>query len=386
MNNSWRIGRLMGIDVAIDASWFLIAFLLVYTLGFVQFPHELHPRSFLARADGMSITLGVVTCLLLFASVLAHEFSHSWMAIHRGIPVQRITLFIFGGVAQISEEPDRPSTEFLIAIMGPLMSLALAAVFGSAWIWLQVLESARILDTALVPLILLTSVLTQVNAQLALFNLAPGFPLDGGRVFRAILWAITHNVQRATWWAARTGQAIAVALVLIGAWLFFSQSNLAGIWLALIGLFLWNAATDGYRQTALVESLRGVNVGQLMTRPFETVPSEMSLASFVDGYLLTRREQTFAVTDGVRPLGIVSLDEVKRIPRPEWPVRRVRDAMISLADIEPLSPNQTAALALARLSRTESSELPVMDAGQLAGFIGRAEIARFIRLKQGRPV
>jgi Zn-dependent protease len=374
----------MGIDVAIDASWFIIAFLLVYTLGFVQFPQELHPRSFSARADVVSITLGVVTCLLLFASVLAHEFSHSWMAIRRGIPVQRITLFIFGGIAQISAEPDRPSTEFLIAIMGPLMSLALATIFGAAWIWLQILISARVVGAGLTPLILLVSVLAQINAQLALFNLAPGFPLDGGRVFRAIMWAATHNVQRATWWAARTGQAIAALLVLAGAWIFFSRFDVSGIWFAFIGLFLWTAATDGYRQMALLESLRGVNVGELMTHQFESVPPEMSLSAFVDGYLLPRREQTFAVTDGTMPLGIISLEQVKRIPRAEWPVRRVRDVMVPLAELEPLSPDQTGAIALARLSRTDGAELPVVDSGQIAGFLGRAELARFIRLKQGQ--
>ncbi|CAG0996660.1 partial Putative zinc metalloprotease Rip3, partial [Gammaproteobacteria bacterium] len=239
MRGSWRIGRIMGIDIAVDASWFIIVLLLIYTLGFVEFPRELHAgrRAFGAGADWISITLGVAATLLLFASVLAHELSHSWMALQWGIAVTRITLFVFGGVAQIADEPDRPASEFLIAIMGPLMSLVLALVFGAAWVWLLLLDSTRILGVSLTPLILLASILTQANGSLALFNLAPGFPLDGGRVLRAILWGAWHDIRRATKWASRAGQFIAVGLVGVGAFLFFIESNGGGIWYAFIGVF-----------------------------------------------------------------------------------------------------------------------------------------------------
>lgn len=381
MRGSWRISRIMDIDIAVDVSWFLIVFLLIYTLGFVQFPHDLHPRAFAARPDVTSIVLGVLACLLLFASVLAHELSHSWMAIHRGIPVTRITLFIFGGVAQIASEPDRPATEFLIAIMGPLMSLVLAAFFGAGWIWLQILDSAHVINLSLAPVIILTSLLAQINAQLALFNLAPGYPLDGGRVFRAILWGVSHNIRRATWWAARAGQLIALILIAAGAWLFFTQFNGGGIWFALIGFFLWNAAGEGYRQIILTETLRGVTVGQLMTREVETVAPDLPLSEFVDHYLIPRREQTYAVSDGTALLGAISVEGVKRVPRADWNIRRVRDAMTPLATLEPLSPDQTAAVAMAKLSGIDAPDLPVLEGGQLTGFIGRAELSRFLRLK-----
>ena len=381
MRSSWRISRIMGIDISVDASWFLIVFLLVYTLGFVQFPHDLHPRAFAARPDVTSIALGVAACLLLFASVLAHELSHSWMAIQRGIPVTRITLFIFGGVAQIAKEPDRPATEFLIAIMGPLMSLALAALFGAGWIWLQILDSAHVLTTSLTPAIILVSLLAQINAQLALFNLAPGYPLDGGRVFRAILWGATHDIRRATWWAARAGQVIAVLLIAGGGALFFFQFNGSGIWLALIGLFLWNAAGDGYRQTVMTETLRDATVGQLMTREIETVSPNLALSEFVDRFLIPKREQTFAVSDGTAFQGAISVENVKRVPRAEWTTRRVRDVMTPLAALGSLSPEQTAAAAMAKLSGVDAPDLPVFEGGQLAGFIGRAELSRFLRIK-----
>jgi len=298
MRGSWRIGRIMGIDITVDVSWFVIAFLLIYSLGFVQFPRDLQPRASFPRADVVSVALGIATCLLFFASVLAHELSHSWMALERGIPVTRITLFIFGGVAQIANEPDRPATEFLIAIMGPLMSLALAAVFGATWLWLRVVDSAQFLGISLAPLIILTFFLAQVNAQLALFNLAPGFPLDGGRVFRAILWGASHNIRRATWWATRAGQLIALSLIGLGGWLFFTQFNGGGLWFGLVGLFLWSAAGEGYRQTILAETLRGIRVSQLMTRQVETVSADLTLIEFVDQFLLPQREQTFAVLGG----------------------------------------------------------------------------------------
>ncbi len=381
MRGPWRIGRIMGIDISLDWSWFIILALLVYGLGFLQFPRELHPRTFFPRVDAVSIALAVLTTLLLFASVLAHELSHSWMAIQRGIPVTKITLFIFGGVAQIADEPDRPATEFLIAVMGPLMSVALAALFGASWLWLRILDGALASRLPLLPLIILTGMLAQSNGALALFNLAPGFPLDGGRVFRAILWAVFHDVRRATRWATRTGKAIALLLLAIGGWMFLTEFNGNGVWYILIGLFLWNAASEGYQQTVLREMLRGVRVDELMTRSVQSVSPDISVDDFVSRYVIPLREQTFAVSDGVSLLGIVTTDHVQHIPRPQWSSRCVRDVMTPRAAVEPLDPQQTAAAALGRLSRTNAEELPVVDSGQVIGFFGRSQLSRFLRLK-----
>ncbi len=380
MRGSWRIARLMGIDISVDVSWFIILFLMVYSLGFVEFPRELHPRSFFPRVDAISIMLGIAASLLLFASVLAHELSHAWMAMQRGIPVTSITLFIFGGVAQIADEPDRPLTEFLIAIMGPLMSVALAAVFGAAWMWLGIIDKAFSITWAL-PLVLLTGIIAQANGALALFNLAPGFPLDGGRVLRAVLWGFFRDVRRATRWATRAGQGIAVLLVLAGGFIFLTEFDGAGVWYALIGLFLWNAASEGYRQTLVREVLRRVQVQQLMTKNIETVPSETTLTDFVARYIIPRREQTFAVSNGQCVQGFISIAQLQPIPRREWSSRTVQQVMIPRDRIVVLAPEQDAAKALGQLSRSNADELPVMSEGTLMGFIGRTELARFLKLK-----
>lgn len=380
MRGPWRIGRIMGIDISVDWSWFIILFLMVYSLGFVEFPRELHPRTFFPRVDTISIALGIVASLMLFGSVLAHELSHSWMAIQRKIPVNSITLFVFGGVAQIADEPDRAGTEFLIAVMGPLMSAALAAVFGAAWLWMTILEGARFLPFSFLPLIILTGILAQANGALALFNLAPGFPLDGGRIFRAILWAVTHNLRRATLWATRAGQAIAALLIVAGAWMFLTEFDGGGIWYALIGLFLWNAAREGYRQAVLRDVLGQVHVSQVMTRAVETVPHNTPLDVFLSQYLLPRREQTFAVSDGKTLLGTISTESLNRIPHTEWPAKCVADVMTPISRSEMLAPQDTAAAALSRLARTDAGELPVVENDSLVGFLGRNELSRFLRL------
>ncbi len=380
MRGPWRIGRIMGIDISVDPSWFVILFLMVYGLGFLEFPRALHVRAFYAHADWISVSLGIAASLLLFGSVLAHELSHSWMAIERGIPVMNITLFIFGGVARISDEPDAPASEFLIAIMGPLMSVALAAVFGAAWIWLRLVQNVLPSGWSVLPMILLTGILAQANGALALFNLAPGFPLDGGRVLRAILWGLLHDVRRATRIATWLGQFIAVALIGWGAWLFATDFDLNGIWYVFIGVFLWNAAREGYRQTVVRETLRGVHVDQLMTRNVEFVSPDISIAAFVTQYLIPRREQTFAVSDGERLLGTVGATQIRRVPRDQWPLRCIRDVMTPRAGLIALDGKQSAATALRELAQHGAEELPVIENERVVGFLGREALARFLSL------
>ncbi len=384
MRGPWRIARIMGIDISVDLSWFLIVFLLVYTLGFLQFPQELHPRAAFPRADGVSILLGVLTSLLLFGSVLAHELSHSWMAIQRGIPVTQITLFIFGGVARIAEEPDRPSTEFVIAVMGPLMSIALSFLFGAAWLWFTVIQRAHWIGISLTPIILLTSILFQGNGTLALFNLAPGFPLDGGRLLRAFLWGVWHNVRRATLWATRAGEALAVILIAVGGWLLLVSLDFAGLWYALIGFFVWNAAREGYRQMLFREAMRGLTVSQLMTRAVETVPAGISLQEFVDTHLLPARDQTFAVYEGGLFEGTIASSNVDRVARKHWPTVRVRDTMTPCEFVSPLAPDQSAMSAFAHFARTDEDEVPVVANRQVVGFLGRRELSRYLKLHDGQ--
>lgn len=370
----------MGIDLHLDASWFLIVAVLIYALGFIEFPHALRPRAFAPRADLTSVTLGIATSLLLFASVLAHEFAHAWMARQRGIAVRRVTLFIFGGVAHITSEPDRPASEFLIAVMGPLMSIALATIFGAAWIWLTILASTGWVDAWLTAPILLTSMLAQANGSLALFNLAPGFPLDGGRVLRALLWGITRDLRRATRWATRAGQFIALVLLALGALLFFLASNSAGIWYALIGMFLWNAASDGYRQMLTLETLRGVSIRAAMVREITTVPPDIALDEFARAYVLPQREQTFVVAEGNRVLGVIAFEQLKQVKRAAWAARRVSEVMTPRAQLVTLTPEQSAASALALLAANDVDELPVVENEQIVGWVGQATLARYLKM------
>lgn len=385
MNGSWRIARIMGIDIRVDASWFIIFFLV--TVSFVtEFGVAASPRGFRGGSLNLlnsptPLALGILASLLLFASVLAHELSHSWMAIRRGIPVISITLFIFGGVARIADEPDRPATEFLIAIMGPLMSAALAGLFGGLWIWLRVVNSSGIFAFSSAPAILLFGILAQVNLSLAVFNLAPGFPLDGGRVLRAILWGWWHDLQRATLWAARAGQTIAVIFVAIGAWLAIHDRNLFGaVWLGLIAIFLWNAARESYRQILVRDSLKQVRVEQLMLRDVKLIPPDISVTEFVGQYLVHYRDPAFAVSDGVSLRGLISSHNVREFPRAEWQSRRVSDAMTPTSQLPQLSPSDSGAVALAQLMRSHEPELPVMEGSTLVGVLGETEISKFLRL------
>lgn len=381
MRGPWRIARILGIDIFVDLSWFLIVVLMVYSFGFVEFPRELNPRSMFPQPDATSLALGIITSLLVFASVLAHELAHSWMAMERGIPVGEITLFIFGGVARITDEPDRPATEFLIAIMGPLMSLALATLLGAAWLWLRIAESAGGFGLSLLPLILLTGILFQSNGLLTVFNLLPGYPLDGGRVFRAILWGWMHDIRRATSWATRAGELVALLLGALGAWLLIFEMDPSGIWYALIGLFIWNAAREGNRQTILRDQLRGVTVGQLMTKAILSVSADCSVEEFMSRDVIPNREQTFVVSDGTVLAGIISAEEL-RLPRKMWTTTRVRDVMTPRAGLPALAPEQPALAALAHFAREQHEEAPVLSDGRVVGFLGRRELARFCRLRQ----
>jgi Zn-dependent protease len=305
------------------------------------------------------------------------------MAQERGIPVASITLFIFGGVARITDEPDRPLTEFLIALMGPLMSVALASLFGAVWLWLRIIDGdGRAATLPFVPLVLFFGILAQANGALALFNLAPGFPLDGGRILRAVLWGLSHNFRRATRWATRAGQGIAILLLLAGAWLTLTEFSASGIWYILIAVFLWNAAREGYRQAVTRDTLSQVRVDQIMTRHVERVPPELTLERFVHDYLLPSREEIFAVSSNDTLLGAIETSTVLRVPHSEWPTRCVEQHMIPLARLQPLAPDQTASAAWTRLTRSATEELPVVNLNnELIGFLGRNQLARYLKLR-----
>ena len=392
----WKIGKIMGVPISVDPSWLIIFAFLTFSLGTGLFPSELRG----GRRFGLNIealALGAIASLLLFASVLAHELSHAWMALRRGIPVLGITLFIFGGVAQIGDEPDRPASEFLIAIMGPLMSFTLATVFAAVWIWAQdLLGLLPQRAPLLLPIAVVGSYLWQANALLVLFNLLPGFPLDGGRVLRAFLWGALGNLRQATLIAMLIGRGIAVAMIALGAIFVFGIEfsfgpigfstgvNLSGLWFALIGVFLWQAAGEAYRSVLMRDSLKEITVGRLMHSPVERVPGSLNLANLAEQFLIRPRGVVFAVEENSQPVGVIGAEQIRKIPRAGWTGLRVRDAMVALSPNDAVAPQDTALRVMQKLARRDgesSDDLPVVADGQVVGIVGPEEIFRYLHAK-----
>jgi Zn-dependent protease len=378
----WSIGKLFGIPIRVDPSWILIFLLLVYQLAAFVFPAELG----LFRRRGISwdlIALAVVTSLLLFSSVLAHELAHAFMARWRGVSVLGITLFIFGGVAQIADEPDTPVTEFLIAIVGPLISLVLAIMAGGVWIWVRALESLggfagtplqfgwRYID-------LVVFYLAQANLILALFNLLPGFPLDGGRVLRAGLWALLHEIRRATFWAMLSGRGLAL-LMAGGGIVLVMRGELAGGWLLVMGWFLWRAAGDAYHALVARELLNQVTVGEIMRAPLQRVSEALSLRELVNSFASWLHEPALATDLNGSAVGLIGLDQVQRVDRSHWETTRVRQAMVPLASGVVVTPADHALRALKLLTEQGRDQVAVIHEGQIVGSVGRQELARYLK-------
>ena len=366
MRHSWRIGRIFGIDINIDSSWLVIFVLFSWILSTTYFPQRFPDWS-----RGLSWIIGTITSLLIFASVLVHELAHSLVAIGQGEKVRNITLFLFGGVAQITEEPKKPWREFTLALIGPLASLALAFVF---------LILSLILSGTSDPIRALLSYLATINLVLAIFNLLPGFPMDGGRVLRSIIWKMTGNLRKATRIASLTGQAFAFFLIFLGILQIF-RANLTGLWLIFIGWFLHSAAVRGYHQVLVESLLKGVRAEELMSRDFETVTADLPVQSLVDDYILKKKERVFLVSDKGNLKGIVCLDDVKATPKENWPETRVGEIMTPKEKMEAVRPDADGRQVLTSITSKDIHQIPVMEGERVTGIICRSDILRFIRLR-----
>jgi len=367
MRTTWRIGKVFGIDINLDSSWLIIFALVIWTLAGSYFPQQ-YPR----WPTWLHWTVGVVTSILFFGSVLGHELAHSLVAISQGEEVRSITLFIFGGVARITEEPDEPLKELLMAIVGPFFSLAIGVAFGILWF----LTRGRIQ-----PLGALARYLAMINVSLALFNLIPGFPLDGGRVLRALIWGLSGNLKLATRLASWAGQGIAFLFMLGGTWQIFGGQWLNGLWIIFIGWFLHSAATSGYRQVLVREMLEEVRAGDLMTVDFATVSGDLTLQQLVDDYVLRRREHSFPVADAGMLRGIICLQDVKTVPRERWPYTRVSEVMTPWAELETVSPGDDGSTVLARLNARDVRQLPVVEGERLIGLLRRSDVLRYLQVR-----
>jgi Zn-dependent protease len=385
MRSGFSIGRIFGIRIFIDWSWLFIFLLVTWNLAGALFP-SLHPEWSL----GLRLLMGVLASVLFFASVLAHELAHSLMARARGLPVRRITLFIFGGVSNIEREPDTPLSEFLIAVVGPLTSLALGVLFlfiGQSSIG-EMAATSGLADffSRLDPLSTLLLWLGPVNIILGLFNLIPGFPLDGGRVLRSILWAITDNLRRATRWATLVGQAIAWLFILAGIAMifglqipFFGTGFVSGLWLAFIGWFLNNAATQSYQQVMVEDMLEGVRVSRLMKTSTPAVPPGARVSDLVDHYVMGTDERAFPVVQGDRLLGLVCLEDIRKVARTDWDTVSVENIMTPADQLDIVTPQEDASEALQKLARRDVRQMPVVQDGRLVGMLRRRDILRWLQ-------
>lgn len=380
-----RVGRVLGIEVRVDWSWFLIFFLIVWNLS----------STFAALQGSWSAPLrwGVATlaALVFFASVLAHELAHSLVARSRGIPVRSITLFLFGGVSNIQREPTSPGAEFLMAIVGPLSSLVLGAIL----LWLGSIAAGPAgvpaLDPGqaliqLGPLAMLLSWVGGVNLTLGIFNLLPGFPLDGGRVLRSLLWALSGNLRRATRWASWVGQGIAWLMIVGGIAMafgaqvpFFGSGLGSGLWLIFIGWFLNGASEQSYRQVVVQDVLAGVSVSRLMRSTVPTCDPGCTVSQLVHEHVMGSDDQAFPVMMGGELIGLVTLDDVRKVPRSDWDVVTVADIMTPADRLVTVSPDDEAAEALNKLAQHDIRQLPVLSGGRLAGLFRRHDIVKWLQ-------
>ncbi|SRR5258706_8763824 len=387
MRNGWRIGRIFGITIYVDWSWLLIFLLVTVNLatGFAQ----IHPN----WGPGLIWIVAVVAALLFFASVLAHELSHAIVARAQDIPVQNITLFLFGGVANIQQEPRSPRGEFVLAIVGPITSLAIGGIcLLAAGLFARLPADAAVSPgstfAALDPLTTLLLWLGPINILLGIFNLVPGFPLDGGRVLRAVLWAATGNFRKATRWAAWVGQAVAWLLIFTGIAMifgvqvpFFGSGVVSGLWLAFIGWFLSSAARQSEQQVAIHDMLEGVPVGRLMRSNVPAVPPTTSVGDLVHRYVMGTDERAFPVLDSDQLLGLVTLEDIRKVPREGWDTTTVREIMTPADQFAVVRPQDDAAIALDQIMLRDVRQVPVIADGHLVGLVRRRDIMRWLQLQ-----
>ncbi|MBC7172074.1 MAG: site-2 protease family protein [Polyangiaceae bacterium] len=377
----FRIARIFGVDIEIDWSLAIIFLLILFSLGTQWFPRW-HPDWSGVAVWGSALA----SALLFFASILMHELSHALVARRNGIPVRRITLFMLGGIAHMESAPPSAGAEFRMAAVGPLTSIVIgiAASFVAQAIS-PPLDPADAQDLATVlgrlgPAASVLAWLGMINVLLGVFNLIPGFPLDGGRVLRAALWRITGDRMKATLWASRVGRVIAVLLIAYGLVQVFAGGALGGIWLALIGWFLYAAARGSYGREVMQDALENVHVRDVMQVRPATVSGEMPLATLVQDYVMQSDQGAFPVVRGDTLVGIVSLEDVRKTPRERWGEVVVADAMTPADQLATLGPEDDATEAFREIATRGLRQIPVVEDGRLRGVIRREDLIKWLSL------
>ena len=372
MPGSFRIFRIAGIDINIHISWLIILVFLTFSLATGWFPIT-YPGS----STTTYYLLGFIASILLFVSVLLHELAHSFVARSRGLQVKSIVLFIFGGVSNIEQEPQTPGIEFSMAFVGPLVSLLIGVVcYG-------LLLLVRGTHSLLVPIL---SYLALMNIILGIFNLIPGFPLDGGRVLRSIIWKATGSFQTATNITTFVGQAFAYLIILWGILLFFAGNAFNGLIIIFTGWFLLTSAQSARSQSMLDTAFRGVTVNQIMDTNVLTVPANISLQKLVDEYFLPRGLRSAFVMQGDQLAGLITLSDIRHVPRDQWPQTPVGYAMIPLERLHTITPQQNVKDVLPLMTGQDVNQLAVVQDGRLVGVLTREGILRSLEIRRNLGV
>jgi Zn-dependent protease/CBS domain-containing protein len=371
---SIRVARLLGIDIRIHFSWFLIFFIVVISLA------ESFGSENVTWSDTKSFVIAVIAAVLFFLSVLGHELAHALVARRFGMSVTSITLFVLGGVANLAKEPPSARSEFLMAAAGPGTSLAL----GFIGIGLGVLAPSLYQTApALQPIQPVALYIGQINLYLAAFNLLPGFPLDGGRVFRSILWGFLKDRLAATRIAARGGQTVAVLLVLAGVVLAFRlDATINGLWLAFIAYFLWNAATSTLQQERVASVVVGARVGPLMTTDFRSTSPGVMIGQVIRDLVLPMNLRAIPVVSSDRFIGLVAIGDLRKVDQARWAETPVDEVMTQAADLPTVSPDDPLSIALERFGVTELPLLPVVKDGRLVGILYRESVIGYVRMQE----
>jgi len=368
---SFRIARILGIDVRVHLSWILIFLLFTYQQS------QDFDLNYPSWSTGKSVLIGAITALLFFTSVVLHEFAHSLVARSFKMPVSSITLFLLGGVASLTREPPTARAEFLMAAAGPATSL----VIGGVAYAIETLLGFPPRDTAAQVAKAVAGSLAYINIAVAIFNLIPGFPLDGGRVLRSSIWGVTHDRRTATTIAARGGQIVA-GLFVLGAGFFVLNGEPTGLWWGLIAYFLYGAATQTLQQEKVTQAVGSARVAQLMTNDFQSVPHGISIGQLVREVMLPHNVRVVPVVDGGRFAGLVTIGDLRKVEQDQWPVTSVDAVMTAAADLPSVTANEELAAALDKFG-TELPLLPVVDAsGALVGLLHRESVVGYVRMRE----
>jgi Zn-dependent protease len=382
MRGSWRIGRIAGIEVGIHYTWLLALFIFTWLLG----------QGFITTYPSWQSYVywiaGFLATFTLFLSVLVHELAHSLVARARGLQVSSITLFILGGVSNLAEEPEKPGVEFVMAIVGPLTSLVLGVIFWVMWFfitntWVLPVFSVNVPAVKQTLLLAVIGFLAYTNIALTVFNLLPGFPLDGGRVFRSILWHTTGNLLKATNIAAIVGRIFGWGFMALGVILaiFTKVGLLNGLWFVFIGWFLNSAADNSRYEATLREHLTGVLVGQVMEKDIESVRPDTSIADLVQTIFIQKRKKAVPVADGENLVGVITISDIKGLPQEKWSVTPVVQIM-HRDPIHAAKPEDDLNTAMKLMAQYDLNQIPVLSQGKLVGMLTRADVINYLQLSQ----